>query len=157
MNADLGLTANQFGLCLAVFFITYALVEAPSNVLLKRLKPHIWIPVIMIAWGVIVTATGFVRSFGGLLTARIFLGIAEGGLYISMFIKSNGISYPGIQFYLSCWYKRKELGKRSAIFFSAAALSGSFGGLLATAISKMDGVCGIAGWQWIVNNIRMSS
>ena len=58
--------------------------------------------------------------------------------------------FPGVQFYLSCWYKRKEFGVRSAIFFSAAALSGSFGGLLAAAIANMKGLGGKAGWAWIV-------
>jgi MFS family permease len=50
---------------------------------------------------------------------------------------------------LSCWYRRKEFGIRAAIFFSAAALAGSFGGLLAAAIANMDGVGGKPGWAWI--------
>lgn len=36
-----------------------------------------------------------------------------------------------------------------AIFFSAAAVSGSFGGLLAAAIELMDGIGGRPGWAWI--------
>ena len=36
-----------------------------------------------------------------------------------------------------------------AIFFSAAAVSGSFGGLLAFAIEKMNGRGGLSGWAWI--------
>lgn len=55
----------------------------------------------------------------------------------------------GCNFYLSCWYKRSEFGVRSAIFFSAAAIAGSFGGLLAWAISQMDGIGGRPGWAWI--------
>lgn len=55
----------------------------------------------------------------------------------------------GINYYLSCWYKRSEFGIRAAVFFSAAAVSGSFGGLLAAAIGKMDGVGGKRGWAWI--------
>ena len=38
---------------------------------------------------------------------------------------------------------------RSALFFSAGAIAGSFGGLLASAIGKMDGVGGKPGWAWI--------
>ena len=57
--------------------------------------------------------------------------------------------FPGINYYLSCWYKRNELGIRAAIFFSAAAVSGSFGGLLAAAIGKMTGIGGKGGWAWI--------
>lgn len=71
------------------------------------------------------------------MTARWWLGFAEAGLF------------PGVNYYLSCWYKRTEFGIRAAIFFSAAALAGSFGGLLAAAIVQMDGVGGKPGWAWI--------
>jgi MFS family permease len=80
---------------------------------------------------------GLTHNFAGLMSARFFLGLAEAGLF------------PGVQYYLSCWYKRSEFGKRSAIFFSAAAVSGSFGGLLAAAIAKMAGLGGKPGWAWI--------
>ena len=36
-----------------------------------------------------------------------------------------------------------------AIFYTAASLSGAFSGLLAYAIEQMDGISGLAGWQWI--------
>jgi len=80
---------------------------------------------------------GLVHNYGGLVTARFFLGVAEAGLF------------PGVNYYLSCWYKRSEFGIRAAIFFSAAAFAGSFGGLLAAAIAKMKGVGGKPGWAWI--------
>jgi MFS family permease len=80
---------------------------------------------------------GLVHNFSGLMAARWFLGLAEAGLF------------PGVSYFLSCWYKRAEFGIRMAIFFSAAALAGSFGGLLAAAISNMNGVGGKAGWAWI--------
>jgi hypothetical protein len=35
------------------------------------------------------------------------------------------------------------------MFFSAAALAGSFGGLLAAAITQMHGIGGYEGWRWI--------
>lgn len=54
-----------------------------------------------------------------------------------------------MNYYLSCWYKRSEFGIRAAIFFSAAAVAGSFGGLLAFAIEKMEGIGGRHGWSWI--------
>jgi len=80
---------------------------------------------------------GFVTNWSGLMAARWFLGLTEAGLF------------PGVNYYLSCWYKRSEFGVRAAIFFSAAALSGSFGGLLAAAIEKMSGIGNMSGWQWI--------
>ena len=66
------------------------------------------------------------------------------GIFLTLMLITVGINY-----YLSCWYKRSEFGIRAAIFFSAAAVSGSFGGLLAAAIGKMDGVGGKKGWAWI--------
>ncbi|CAI7572071.1 unnamed protein product [Penicillium pancosmium] len=71
------------------------------------------------------------------MAVRWFLGLSEAGLF------------PGVGYLLSCWYKRSELGVRMAIFFSAAALAGSFGGLLAAAIAKMDGIGGKSDWSWI--------
>lgn len=71
------------------------------------------------------------------MAARWFLGMTEAGLF------------PGVTYYLSCWYRRRELSLRVAIFFSAAALSGSFGGLLAAAIKNMSGLGGRPGWAWI--------
>ncbi|CAF1224997.1 unnamed protein product, partial [Rotaria sordida] len=73
---------------------------------------------------------GLVNSFGGLLACRLFLGAAESGLF------------PGVNYYLSSWYKRRELSWRISIFFSAAALSGAFGGVLAYGITKMAGIGG---------------
>lgn len=91
----------------------------------------------MVLWGICMTCMGLVHNFSGLAAARFFLGVAEAGLF------------PGVQYYLSCWYKRQEFGIRSAIFFSAAALAGSFGGLLAAAIALMNNIGGKAGWAWM--------
>jgi MFS family permease len=90
-----------------------------------------------ILWGASMLGMGFVHNWSGLMAARWFLGLTEAGLF------------PGVNYYLSCWYKRSEFGVRAAIFFSAAAISGSFGGLLAAAIERMDGIANIAGWAWI--------
>ncbi|KAF2429822.1 putative MFS transporter [Tothia fuscella] len=134
---DLKMTNNQYNISLTVFFISYALFEPLTNVLLKRWRPSIFIPGIMIMWGIVMTCMGLVHNYGGLVAARFFLGVAEAGLF------------PGVNYYLSCWYKRSEFGIRAAIFFSAAALAGSFGGLLAAAIAKMKGIGGKPGWAWI--------
>ncbi|KAI1390349.1 MFS general substrate transporter [Hypoxylon trugodes] len=128
---------GQYNMTLTIFFISYSVFEPVTNVLLKRLRPSVFIPIIMILWGASMTGMGFVYNYSGVLAARWFLGLAEAGLF------------PGINYYLSCWYKRSEFGVRAAIFFSAAAVSGSFGGLLAAAIELMDGIGNRPGWAWI--------
>jgi MFS family permease len=47
------------------------------------------------------------------------------------------------------WYKRAEAQKRYSFFFSSTTLAGAFGGLLASAIGKMDRLGGYRGWRWI--------
>ncbi|KAI5859577.1 MFS general substrate transporter [Durotheca rogersii] len=128
---------HEYNATLTIFFVSYSVFEPLTNVLLKRLRPSIFIPIIMILWGASMTGMGFVHNYSGLLAARWFLGLTEAGLF------------PGVNYYLSCWYKRSEFGVRAAIFFSAAAVSGSFGGLLAAAIEQMNGVGGRPGWSWI--------
>ncbi|KAL8777120.1 MAG: hypothetical protein Q9213_008001 [Squamulea squamosa] len=137
LEHNLGITGGQYNAALSIFFVSYSLAEPLTNILLKRLRPSIFIPLIMLLWGICMTCMGLVHNFQGLMAARFFLGLAEAGLF------------PGINYYLSCWYRRDEFGIRAAIFFSAAAVSGSFGGLLAAAIGKMAGVGGKPGWAWI--------
>lgn len=45
---DLNLTADQYNWCLTVFFFFYAAFEIPSNILLKKLRPSVWLPTIMV-------------------------------------------------------------------------------------------------------------
>ncbi|KAI0553780.1 major facilitator superfamily domain-containing protein [Xylaria curta] len=134
---DLHLSTGQYNATLTIFFVSYSVFEPLTNVLLKKLRPSIFIPTIMFFWGASMTGMGFCYNYSGLLAARWFLGLTEAGLF------------PGVNYYLSCWYKRSEFGIRAAIFFSAAALAGSFGGLLAAAIEKLDGKGHLAGWRWI--------
>ncbi|KAI0539229.1 major facilitator superfamily domain-containing protein [Xylaria digitata] len=137
LQEDLKMTDDQYNLCLTVFFFAYAAFEVPSNLLLKRLRPSRWLPTIMVAWGVVMTLMGIVQNFQGLLSARLFLGVTEAGLY------------PGCAYYLTMWYCRREIQLRQAMFFSAGSIAGAFSGLLAFAIAKLDGLGGLEGWRWI--------
>ncbi|KDQ61513.1 hypothetical protein JAAARDRAFT_76589 [Jaapia argillacea MUCL 33604] len=137
LEADLHITDQQYLIALTIFFFSYSIFEVPSNVFLKRLRPSIWLSLLMLLWGIMMTVQGLVHNYGGLLGMRWMLGTFEAGLF------------PGVNYYLSCWYKRSEFGIRAAVFFSAATVSGAFGGLLAAAISNMEGVGGKAAWSWI--------
>ncbi|KZT55194.1 putative MFS nicotinic acid transporter Tna1 [Calocera cornea HHB12733] len=137
LNADLKLVGNQYAIALSVFFVSYVAVEVPSNLLLKRLKPHRWICLIMVTWSIIMICMGLVHNAAGLEAARFFLGLAEGGLF------------PGINYMLTTWYTREEQNMRISIFFAGATLAGAWGGLLAFGIRHMDGIGGKGGWAWI--------
>lgn len=68
---------------------------------------------------------GIVQDLAGFFVARFFLGVAESGLF------------PGVVYYFSMWYRRRERQFRISLFFSAAALAGSFGGILAYVSSQI--------------------
>ncbi|EGO25330.1 hypothetical protein SERLADRAFT_368727 [Serpula lacrymans var. lacrymans S7.9] len=137
MAADLNLVGLRYNTASAVFYILYCLAEVPSNIALKVFRPSRWIPLIMVAWGLVITLMCLVNSYSSLIVCRIFLGLTEAGLF------------PGVTYYISLWYPRAEQAKRVAIFFSAATIAGAFGGLLAFGIERMEGVGGLHGWQWI--------
>jgi len=74
---SLGLSDAQYNMCLTIFFFPYALFEVPSNIVLKKLKPRVWLTIIVLAWGTVMTLMGLVQSYSGLLAARFFLGLTE--------------------------------------------------------------------------------
>ncbi|RXW25140.1 hypothetical protein EST38_g705 [Candolleomyces aberdarensis] len=137
LETDTGLRGNQFNIVLTLFYVTYILVEIPSNIVLKKMRPNRWIPLLVFLWGVVTILTCLARDFTGLIVVRLFLGLCEGGLL------------PGLILYLSTIYKKHELQLRVSIFYASASLSGAFGGLLATAILKMNGIANTPGWKWI--------
>lgn len=49
--------------------------------MMKRFRPSIWIPSIMVAWGAMCCLMGVVHNYAGLLAIRAALGLAEGGLF----------------------------------------------------------------------------
>ncbi|KAH8668441.1 high-affinity nicotinic acid transporter [Xylariales sp. PMI_506] len=143
LEANLGLHGLQYNDCLAILFPFYIAAEIPSNMMMKRIRPSIWLTFIMVAWSACMIGQGFVKNYSGLMATRVFLGLCEGGLF------------PGVNYYaltkrqITQWYCRHETGFRMALFFSAATLAGAFGGILARGIAEMSGVGGLPAWSWI--------
>ncbi|OCH93577.1 MFS general substrate transporter [Obba rivulosa] len=137
LKQDLNLEGNEFNTALVIFFVPYIVFEIPSNVLLKRFKPHVWLSFCMFLFGLVTVLQGLVQNYSGLLATRFFLGLVEAGVF------------PACFYLISMWYKRSETQKRYSFFNSSTTLAGAFGGLLASGIGKMDGVRGFSGWRWI--------
>nr|POE99395.1 putative transporter c11d3.18c [Quercus suber] len=74
---DLNLTGNKYNVALTVFYILYVLVDVPSNWLLKIVGGGRYIPLLAIAWGIVGTCIGAVKSYGGLIACRLLLGACE--------------------------------------------------------------------------------
>ncbi|KAK1983920.1 major facilitator superfamily transporter [Colletotrichum cereale] len=135
---DVGLVGNQFNTAIAIFHPAYMLAQLPSNMILTRLRPSIYIPCCVMLWSIVSASTAAAKGFGSLVAIRIALGLVEAPFF------------PGVLFILSCWYTQKELAFRTAILFSGNLFATSFSGLLAAAVfANLDGVRGMAGWMWL--------
>lgn len=80
---------------------------------------------------------GATQNYAGILACRFFLGLAEAGFY------------PGVLYHLSFWYPTERLPLRIGFFYACGMFSGTISGLLAYAISFMNGISGLAGWRWL--------
>ncbi|OKL58171.1 hypothetical protein UA08_06835 [Talaromyces atroroseus] len=137
LENDTGITDHQYDIGLAVFYLFYVCSELPSNLVLKKASPRVWLPFLAVLWGIITMCLGFISSYGSFVAVRALLGVAEGGLL------------PGMVLYLSAFYKRSDLALRIGLFYTAASLSGAFGGLLARGLVEIGPRGGLEGWRWI--------
>jgi sugar phosphate permease len=70
MNTALKLTYNQYAASVSIFFALYCLLEVPSNLALKKYGAKVWLPFIVIVWGLFMLFTGLVKNFAGLFSLR---------------------------------------------------------------------------------------
>ncbi|KAF5005261.1 hypothetical protein FDECE_8247 [Fusarium decemcellulare] len=135
---SLNLTAAQYATAVAILFVGYVLMQIPSNMFLAQLRPSLYLPACMALWGLLSTLTGIIHNAAGLYAIRFFLGFVEAAFY------------PGALFLISSWYKRSEMGLRSAILFSATQLGSAFSGLIGGGIkSGLEGARGLESWRWL--------
>jgi ACS family tartrate transporter-like MFS transporter len=134
MNKDLGLSLAQYGVAASIFYVGYFLFEIPSNFALARVGARIWLTRIMVTWGLIVIANGFVQGSTSLYVVRFLLGAAEAGLL------------PGLLFYLSLWMPAHQRGTAYATLLSTTAIAYALGGPFTTWLMTFS-LFDLRGWQ----------
>ncbi|KUJ22567.1 major facilitator superfamily transporter [Mollisia scopiformis] len=138
IEKDLGLEGDQFNTCISVLFAGYIALQIPSNAIITRTRPSLYLPFCMAIWGIVSSMTALVQNFTGLVLVRFFLGFVEAPYF------------PGALFLLSSWYTREELALRTSILYAGSLLSGGFGGLVGAGVqSGLNGARGIASWRWL--------
>jgi hypothetical protein len=71
------MSGTDFNLATSILFVGYLLMQLPSNLLLTRVRPSLFLGVAMGIWGVISACQAAAHSFAGLVVARFFLGFVE--------------------------------------------------------------------------------
>ncbi|EPF66789.1 MFS transporter [Pseudomonas syringae] len=137
MNHDLGLSPAIFGFASSLFFVSYFLVEVPSNLALQKFGARIWIARIMITWGLISAGTAFVQGANSLYVMRFLLGAAEAGFF------------PGVLLYMTYWLPSAYRARMVAIFMVAIPGANFLGSPLSGYLLTLDGWMGMRGWHWL--------
>jgi len=138
MNAELGFTPYVYGLASGIFFISYALLEIPSNLALQRFGPRLWLPRIAITWGIISSCFALIHESSTFYILRFLLGAAEAGFV------------PGVILYFAYWLPPRYRGKFFGSFFAISQISSIVGAPLSGLIlESMHGLAGISGWRWL--------
>ncbi|OJJ57370.1 hypothetical protein ASPSYDRAFT_46519 [Aspergillus sydowii CBS 593.65] len=137
LATDLNMEGNDYNQILSMFYISYIIFEIPSNICCKVMGPGWFLPLTTLLFGAASLATAFVHTVGQASGVRFVLGIFEAGMM------------PGIAYYLSRWYRRSELAFRLSLYLVTAPLAGAFGGLLASAILRLDHFGGLHTWRMI--------
>ncbi len=136
-GGDPAVFGRVYGLGAGLFFIGYFLFEVPSNLVLHRVGARIWIARIMVVWGLVSMAMMFIQSTTVFYGMRFLLGAAEAGFF------------PGVILYLTYWFPVRDRARTVAMFATGGVIAGIVGSPLSGLILGMDGLAGLAGWQWL--------
>ena len=134
-QADTGISDAAYALGAGIFFIGYAALEVPSNILMRKLGAKIWLARIMISWGIVSALMMFAQSEWAFYVLRVLLGITEAGFF------------PGVILYLTYWIPTQFRGQVNGLFYFGAPLAFIFGGPLSGMLLDLDGLGGLQGWQ----------
>ena len=137
LEDDLGLKGTQYNTCVSILFVGYLCGQIPSNMILNRIRPSVFMAGFSLAWSVVSLLTYKAKSYESMLVCRFLLGITEAPFY------------PGALYMISMFYTRKEVATRMSVFYTRNMMASSFSGLIAAGVFEgLDKVQGLAGWQW---------
>lgn len=137
LSQELKLTAKEVSTGLALFYVCYVVFDLPSNLIMTRLSPRIWMSRIVIAVGIIGACMAAMKAAWSFYLLRLLLGIVIAGMW------------PGMAYYLTLFYPPSRTGKRIGQYFTAAQVSAAVVGLVSAGFQKMDGLGGLVGFQWM--------
>ncbi|KAJ1567790.1 hypothetical protein HK405_004756, partial [Cladochytrium tenue] len=129
MQNDLSMFGNQLNNAVLLFNIPYCILAIPSNILITKVRPSLYLPILELGWAALTIAKGFVKDYNQLYWLSFFLGAFEAGY--------------------STWYTREEFSKRLTLFAVTSSLGSMFSGYLQAAVLGLDGRGGYSGWRWL--------
>ncbi len=137
MSAELGLTRDQFGQGVSMFFLAYLLFQYPHVRLLRIWGIKLWLLVSMLLWGVSGFWMAHIRSVEEFYAARFLLGMAEAGFA------------PGMTWLISQWAPPSLRARAMAGALVAVPLSMVLGGPLCGWLLGIGNGLDMASWRYM--------
>lgn len=134
---DTGLGDGAFALGAGIFFVAYAFLGVPANLLMRKFGARAWIGGTTIVWGILSASMGYADSEWKFLLVRSLLGAAEAGFF------------PGMIYLTSQWFPQRSRAGIMGLFYMGAPLALTLGSPLSGALLEMHGFMGHPGWYWM--------
>jgi MFS family permease len=131
LHKDLGIDAAQQGLAAGIFFIGYLTLQIPGGHLAERWSAKKFVGIMVLVWGLLAVATGFVQNFTELLIVRFLLGVAEAGIW------------PAILVLISHWFPAAERARAYAFWMMNIAISS----IITAPLSGW--ILSFSDWRWL--------
>ncbi|KAK9794752.1 putative Major facilitator superfamily transporter [Seiridium cardinale] len=138
LKDDNHLVGQQYSWVSSVFYFGYFFWTYPTTLLIARLPIGKYLSGTILFWGIVVALTAACSNYGGLITVRFFLGVAEATVT------------PALMFITTTWYTRDEIPKRTGIWFAGNSVGGIISSLLAYGIGHIDDSVGPWRWMFII-------
>ncbi|MFD1800890.1 MFS transporter [Mixta tenebrionis] len=134
---DTGLSNEAYALGAGIFFVVYAILGVPANLLMRKLGARRWIGGTTLLWGFLSAAMAWADSEAKFLLVRTLLGAAEAGFF------------PGMIYLTSQWFPQRNRASIMGLFYMGAPLALTLGSPLSGALLEMHGFLGHPGWFWM--------
>lgn len=134
---DTGLSNEAYALGAGIFFVVYAFLGVPANLLMRKFGARRWIGCTTLLWGVLSAAMAWADTEAKFLLVRTLLGAAEAGFF------------PGMIYLTSQWFPQQNRASIMGLFYMGAPLALTLGSPLSGALLEMHGFMGHPGWFWM--------
>lgn len=134
---DTGLSDEAFAFGAGVFFVVYAFLGAPANLMMRKIGARAWISITTLVWGALSACMGFADTEMKFIIIRVLLGVAEAGFF------------PGMIYLTSQWFPEKKRASIMGLFYMGAPFALTIGSPISGALLEMHGFLNQPGWFWM--------
>lgn len=138
MKEDFNMDQNQLSMLNTYFAIGSILGSIPASLAMTVFPPNIYLPVVDFLWSVFVLLLIKCKTVEQMYGLRFLCGFAEAS------------ANPCIHFLLGSFYKKSELGRRSAFFIISGVISQAISSFIMNGLnSSLDGKQGLPAYKWL--------